>query len=288
MPESQRDLRRKRTIIGEIQQITRAMKLVSAAKLKRTLARREAARLYRDQLSETLALTGQRVRGLLEHPWLEQRQVKRIGVLVIGGDKGLCGGFNANIVAAAREIADQSEAPAEVMTVGARTGDIARRAGLNITARLPAVEERQAWLEALAIAQRVAGLYEAGKVDSLYVAYARFMSRVAQVPSSERLLPMEGAQRAEEWDEEYIFEPGPAELYAHLLPRYLHAEVYRLVLDSAASEHSARLMAMTAATDNADEMIEQLTRHINRARQQDITRELLDVVAGADALAQRM
>lgn len=287
MPESQRHLRRKRKIIGEIQQITRAMKLVSAAKLKRTLARREAAQLYRDQLTETLALSGQRVPAPLQHPWLEQRQVRRIGVLVIGGDKGLCGAFNANIVAAAREIADRSEAPAEVMTVGARTADIARRAGLNLTMQFPAIEDRQAWLEALTMARHLAGLYEAGKVDSLYVAYAGFISRVAHEPSSERLLPMQTPRRTQDWDEEYIFEPQPAELYAHLLPRYLHAEVYRLLLDSAASEHSARLMAMTAATDNADDMIEQLKRHINRARQQDITRELLDVVAGANALAQQ-
>ncbi len=286
MPESQRDLRRKRKIITDIRQITHAMKLVSAAKLKRTLARRETAQLYWDQLGETMAVLGQRVGAEVEHPYLERRPVERVGMLVIGGDKGLCGAFNSSIVAAAAEAECARGKQVVVATVGARTGDLARRAGLESAERFPAFQEKDGWRDALAISQHLEGLYLTKAVDRVCVTYARFISRVSHEPAVETLLPLEAPEQTDEWRERYIFEPDSVELLRDLLPRYVRAWVYRMLLEGAASEHSARLMAMTAATDNADDMMEQFTRQINRARQQEVTRELLDVVSGADALAQ--
>ena len=285
MAENQRELRHKRKIIGEIRQITRAMKLVSGAKLRRTEAKREAGEVYWSQLRETLALLGQRMPAAVRHPYLGQREVKAVAVLILAGDKGLCGAFNANIVSAATEYVRSIAAPAQVTTVGARTADMARRAGLNITERFPAVHEKQAWQDALHITRHLEQLYRSGSVDRVCVAYARFVSTVSHEPAVETLLPLEPPAAAETWGQRYIFEPESEELFVRLLPRFLRCRLYRLLLASAASEHSARLMAMTAATDNADDMIEQLTRRINRARQQEITRELLDVVSGADALA---
>lgn len=288
MPQSQRDLRHKRKIIIDIRQITRAMKLVSAAKLRRVLAKREVADFYWRELRGAVEAVSQRAGDEVEHPYLQQRPVERIGMLIVGGDKGLCGAYNSNIVAAASDAIRASRLPADVITLGARTADIARRAGLNITRRLPAINEREAWRDALDISQHLQELYLVGGCERIDVAHARFISRVSHEPVVETLLPLGLSGATDEPDEEYILEPESAELFVRLLPRYVHTWVYRLLLDAAASEHSARFMAMAAATDSADDMLEQLTRLINRARQQDITRELLDVVSGADALAQEV
>ena len=165
---------------------------------------------------------------------------------------------------------------------------MARRAGRNIIRRLPAINEREAWRDAFEITQHLQALWAGGGCDRIEVANARLISRIAHEPVVETLLPLDLPMPADKPDEQYIFEPESVELLVRLLPRYVHTRVYRMLLDSIASEHSARLMAMTAATDNADDMIEDLTRLINRARQQDITREMLDVVSGADALAQQV
>lgn len=262
------------------------MKLVSAAKLKRTMARMEAAQLYWDQLGETMQVLGEHIGDGAEHPYLERRRVERVGMLVIGGDKGLCGAFTSNIVVAAAEAECARGKQVVVATVGERTADLARRVGLATAERFPAFQEKEGWRDALAISQHMADLYLTKAVDRVCVTYARFISRVSHEPVVETLLPLEAPEQTNELRERYIFEPESVELFRDLLPRYLRAWVYRMLLDGAASEHSARLMAMTAATDNADDMIEQLTRQINRARQQEVTRELLDVVSGADALAQ--
>jgi len=288
LPESQRQLRRKRKIVTDIRQITGAMKLVSAAKLRRTLARRETADFYWTQLRETVEILAMRVGDVVRHPYLQQRPVQRLGMLVIGGEKGLCGAYNASIVAAASEAIGAAGLPAEVVLVGGRTGDLARRAGLNVTRQFPGVNDKEAWRQAVQITQHLHELYTDGGCPRIDVAYARFISRVSHRAVVESVLPLDLPPVAEHPEEDYLFEPEPEQLLVDLLPRFLRTRVYRLLLDAAASEHSARLMAMTAATDSADDMIEQLTRLINRARQQDITRELLDVVSGADALAQRV
>jgi len=287
LPANQRQLRHKRKIITEIRQITGAMKLVSAAKLRRALRRRELADFYWNELSGTVEVLAQHVGDGVEHPFLEHRPVQRIGLLILGSDKGLCGAYNSNIVAAASDGIRASRVPAEVITVGARTAELARRAGLNITAQLPAVDEREAWRHALDISQRLQALCSGSGCDRVDVAYARFISRISHEAVVQTLLPLDLAQATDAPQQQYIFEPESAELFVQLLPRYVNARVYRVLLDSAASEHSARLLAMTAATDSADDMMEELTRLINRARQQEITRELLDVVSGADALARQ-
>lgn len=268
--------------MGEIRQITRAMKLVSAAKLKRALDWREAAVEYHTELESALQAVWESAQEPA-HPLLRQSPVRRIGLLLIAGDKGLCGSFNANVVSMAREFARSTRARLATITVGARTSEMARRARLNVVREFPAIHQRQRGIDVHEIARYVADLFETGEVQQVMVCFARFLSRISNEPKVEQLLPVVMPERSISV-EEPILEPDADSLVEDLLPQYHIARVFDVLLNSAASEHSARLMAMTAATDNAEEMIGDLSCDINRARQAEITRELLDVVGGADAL----
>ena len=283
MPENLRTLRRKREIVGEIQQITRAMKLVSAAKLKRALTWREATQAYFSEVEVALALALANAGPGFSHPLLAERPVERIGLLLVAGDKGLCGAFNANVVGAAREFIGRQRARVQTMTVGTRTAEMARRARLNVTREFPAINERQRGADVQEIARHLFGVWQAGSYDAVHICHAQFISRMRTTPVVERVLPTKLPQVTVE-PRPVIFEPDAAQLAGAILPQYVIARLFQALLSSAASEHSARLMAMSAATENAQEMLTQLTRHINRARQAQVTRELLDVVSGADAL----
>jgi len=285
LAEGLRTLRRKRRIVGKIRQITRAMKLVSAAKLKRATARWEQASYYCAQLDGACAraaeAAGQRLLPLAELPGPGAS-----ALLVIAGDKGLCGAYNASVVARAAQFAAQREA-VSVFTVGGRTAELARQARLRVVRELPGLVDRLQGRDASELAAELLARYRSGEVARVDVCYARFVSRLVYQPTVVTLLPMfaapaEAAVAAALGDA--LFEPAPPRLVEDLLPVRLRAQVLRLLLEAAAAEHSARLLAMSAATENAEEMLEILTRQINRARQAQITSELLDVVAGADAL----
>ncbi len=283
MPENLRILRRKREIVGEIQQITRAMKLVSAAKLKRALTWREATREYFSEIETALALVLARVGPGFTHRYLTERPVERLGLLLVAGDKGLCGAFNANVMGAAREFVRRAPARVQTMTVGTRTAEMAQRARLNVVREFPAVHERMRGADVQEVGRHILGAWDAGELDAVHVCYSQFISRVSRRPVVERVLPAQMPEGAAD-PEPQILEPGAGELAVALLPQYVLARLFQALLASAAAEYSARLMAMIVATDNAQDMIKQLTRHVNRARQAQVTRELLDVVSGADAL----
>jgi F-type H+-transporting ATPase subunit gamma len=286
VPENLRVLRRKREIVGEIRQITRAMKLVSAAKLKRSMDWRSAAQDYYTELEAALALVASQAEGV-RHPYLISRPVERIALLLVAGDKGLCGAFNAQMIARAREFRDSADAPIQTITVGARTAEMARRARLNVVREFPAINEREQGADVRGIARHVMRLYETGEVDQVTCCYSRFLSRINNEPDVENVLPVPLPEPPRE-ESAPIFEPPAPGLLHAVLPQYIVARIFQLLLSTAVSEHSARLMAMTAATDNAEEMIGDLTRLINRARQAAITEELLDIAAGADALGQNV
>jgi F-type H+-transporting ATPase subunit gamma len=285
VPENLRVLRRKREIVGEIRQITRAMKLVSAAKLKRALNWRDAAHEYDTALEETLAVVAAHA-GEIEHPFLVERPVERVGLLLVAGDKGLCGAFNASIISAARRWVRGIGARVNTVTVGTRSAEMARRARLHVVREFPAINERERGTDAQEIARYVMGMFERDEVQQVHACYARFLSRINNEPDVRQILPVP-LPEPEADAQPHIFEPSAPELAQKLIPQYVVARVFEVLLSSAASEHSARLMAMTAATENAEEMIGDLTRGINRARQANITRDLLDIAAGADALGQR-
>ncbi|MGM0493062.1 MAG: ATP synthase F1 subunit gamma [Armatimonadota bacterium] len=286
MPENLRVLRRKREIVGEIRQITRAMKLVSAAKLKRSMDWRTSAQDYFTEYEAALALVAACASDV-SHRYLIERPVERVGLLLVAGDKGLCGAFNSQIISRAREFVRSSEPRAMTVTVGSRTAEMARRARLNVVREFPAINERERGADVRQIARHMMRLYDRGEVDRVVCCYSRFLSRISNEPDIQQVIPVPLPEPPEE-ETAPIFEPPAVDLVRSMVPQYVVARIFQLLLSSAVSEHSARLMAMTAATDNAEEMIDDLTRLINRARQAAITEELLDIAAGADALGQNV
>ncbi len=285
MPENLRVLRRKREIVSEIRQITRAMKLVSAAKLKRAMNWRNAAQSYYDEFEAALARVAAHT-GHISHPYLIQREpVEQVGLLLIAGDKGLCGAFNSQLISRARTFRDETDARVMTVTVGGRTAEMAHRARLNVVREFPAISSREKGADVRAIARYAMRQYDEHDFDRVACCYSRFLSRISNEPDIQQVMPVPLPEPPAS-EEAPIFSPEPEELAESMLPQYIVARIFQLLLSTAVSEHSARLMAMTAATDNAEEMIEDLTRLINRARQADITNELLDIAAGANALEQ--
>lgn len=288
MAGSLRDLRRKIKGVQHIRQITRAMKMVATAKLKRIQRTVENSRRYQEELRSLLADVA-RASVEVDHPYLQAREVERVGVMIVGGDRGLCGAFNRQVDEQAVEFIAGQSAPVEVITVGNRMRRYADRRGLDIVSSHPSVERADA-PDIDQIIGEVRSWYESGHVDLVQVVYARFDSLVRHPAISEQLLPLSPQAFAEATDDaatvpvEYIFEPPAAQLLAELLPRALEVEIAQILLTTQASGQAARMTAMSAATDNADDMITDLTRSINRARQEEITAELLDVVTGARAL----
>ena len=264
------------------------MKMVATAKLKRIQRTVENSRRYQEELRRLLADVA-RASVEVDHPYLQAREVERVGVLVVGGDRGLCGAFNRQIDEQAVEFIAGQSAPVEVITVGNRMRRYADRHGLDIVSSHPAVERADA-PDIDQISGEVRSWYESSHVDLVQVVYARFDSLVRHPAISEQLLPLSPQAFVGATDDagpvpvEYIFEPPAAQLLAELLPRALEVEIAQILLTTQASGQAARMTAMSAATDNADEMITGLTRSINRARQEEITAALLDVVTGARAL----
>jgi len=289
MARSLRDLRRKIKAVQHIRQITRAMKMVATAKLKRIQRTVENSRRYQEELRRLLADVA-RASVEVDHPYLQAREVERVGVLVVGGDRGLCGAFNRQIDEQAAEFIAGQSVPVEVITVGRRMRRYADRHGFDIVSSHPAVE-RADEPDIDQIIGEVRSWYESSHVDLVQVVYARFDSLARHPTISEQLLPLSPQAFAEATatDDavsvpvEYIFEPPAAQLLAELLPRALEVEIAQILLTTQASGQAARMTAMSAATDNADGMITDLTRSINRARQEEITAGLLDVVTGARA-----
>ena len=261
------------------------MKMVAAAKLKRVEAQVAAGRLYYEQLQALLARVAA-ASGEVEHPLLAEREVKRAALVIVAGEKGLCGGYNSNILRLARNYQMQNPGvDVKYVPVGAKATAFARRMALPTLETFPAITDDGRKEEAALLARYIRDIYSSGTVDRVDVAYAEFVSAIRNTPRIIGLLPLSGHGEPAQTGGQYIFEPEPAEVLAALLPRAVDSEVYQILLDAAASEQGSRMTAMTSATDNADEIIVNLTRDLNRARQAQITSEILEVVSGADALA---
>ena len=281
-----RQLRRKIKTTRQRGQITRAMKLVAAARLRRVQQVVQAGRPYYEHLQKILAHVA--TAGQVDHPYLQPREVSVVAVLLVGGDRGLCGAFNTNLWQAAAEFIDSQDVPVKVITVGNYMERLARRRGLDILASRTGVHDPADTAHLQQVADLVREIYEQGQVDRVQTIYADFTSVVRHPVVSEQLLPIPQAElAAAEARDEYIFEPPAPQLLSRLLPRAVDAQVYQILLSTQAAEQAARMIAMSAATDNADELISSLTRQLNRARQEGITAELLDVVGGAQAIGTR-
>ncbi len=271
-----------------MQQITKAMKMISAARLRRAQDRVIAARPYAAMLERILRNVARAAAAesdeVANHPLLERRDEKRILLLVVTGDRGLAGGFNANVIRAAqRFIAEHPQAEVSLELMGRKARDFFRRrhpriTGEHATLFLKTVE----YDRALEIARAVADRFSNDEFDAVYVIANYFKSVAASELVTRRILPIDLPEGQEQTD--YIFEQPPAELLKTLLPRYIELGVYRTMLESSAAEHAARMTAMDAASSNAADMIEKYTLNMNRVRQASITREIIEIVSGAAAL----
>jgi F-type H+-transporting ATPase subunit gamma len=279
------DIRRRIRSVKNTQQITKAMKMVSAAKLRRAQDRVIAARPYGRMLRTMLAnvaTAAARDEQAGKNPLLARRKERKILLVVVTSDKGLAGAFNSNLIKAAqRFVAANNEASITFELIGRKGRDFFRKRQARISGEHVNLAAKPAYPDTAAIAQKAMTQYSAAEIDAVYLLYNEFKSVVAQKLTITRVLPAEMPEAAGSAD--YIFEQPPAEMLNQLIPRYVETEFFRALLESTAAEHAARMTAMDAATSNASDMIEKLTLHMNRVRQASITKEIIEVVSGAAA-----
>ena len=287
------DFRRRIRSVKNSQQITRAMKFVAAARLRRAQEAALAARPYAQELARVLRSTMARIQEP-EHPLLERREEKNVLAIVLTGERGLAGAFNANILRKANEFyrANRDKKVATI-PVGKKGRDALKKAGFTFAGEWVNVLARVEFKTAREIAKLATDLYAEGKVDSVYIIFSEFKSVMAPNLTTEKLLPVEaiaeekGAKenqdtgKAPEAQVDYIYEQPPAQLLNKLLPRYIETQILRAMLESSASEYAARMTAMESATKNAGDVIDALTLHMNKVRQAAITKEIIEIVSGA-------
>ena len=283
------DLRRRIRSVKNTQQITSAMKMVSAAKLRRAQDRVIAARPYAALMSDMLGSILVQLpddSSVFEHELLRRREEKRIAILLISADKGLCGAFNSNVSRFATHfLSENPDKEITLQCVGRRGRDFFRRKRVSITREWVNLFARPIeFSQAKQIASDLMQSFREKETDVIYLLHNEFKSALAQTVVFRRLLPIQPAESDKSAAVDYIYEQPPENLFETLLPRYVEINVYQAMLESAAAEHAARMTAMDAATRNAGEMIDKLTLHLNRVRQASITKELIEVVSGAEAL----
>lgn len=291
----ERVLRRRIRSINSTKKITRAMELIAASRIVRAQARVHAASPYAEQITQVvrdLAAAG----GTSSSPYLVPRpEVRRVAHVVVAADRGLCGGYNSSVIRAAEGSMREHDAAGRdyaLITVGRKVESYFRYRNFDIAASLSGFSDQPAYEDARAIAAAVDGPFLAGEFDQVVLVYTRFVSAGSQEVVLRPLIPLdpetfEGpASAAGGVAPDYEFEPSPSEILDRLLPRYVEARIFAALLNAAASEHAARQRAMKSATDNAEDLITNLTRIMNRARQDAITTEIMEVVGGAEALRQ--
>lgn len=280
-------LKRRIRSIRSTMQVTRAMKMVSAARLRRAQDRIIAARPYARRMLAVLESLARRA-SHEAHPLLQEREIRRVDVLVISSDRGLCGSFNTNILKTAAAFADsQRGRETRIHPIGRKAREYFRRRRYHVGREWTEVLRNLDYATSAAISRFVIERYAAAEVDAVYLVYNEFKSAIAQTPVVERILPIadheiEAGKPAAV--EDYIYEPDAQSLFDRLLPYHVEVQVFRALLESAAAEHAARMTAMESATSNASELVDTLTLRMNRVRQASITTEIIEVVSGAQAL----
>ena len=280
------DIRRRIRSVKNTQQITKAMKMVAAAKLRRAQERIFGARPYAAGLRDVLASVASRV-DVSTHPLLAVHEPERnVLVLIVTADRGLCGAFNTNAIRAGMNaIRDRGWENVQILPIGRKANDFFKRRTLTIRRQATHVFQALSLSTAHEIAETLIEDFTSGAVDAVYVVYNEFKSIISQQVKVERLLPLDRAWAANENQPsvDYLYEPSAAAILNEMLPKYVEFQLYRILLDSAASEQGARMTAMEAATKNASEMIDHLTLTYNRIRQAAITKEIIEIVSGAAA-----
>ena len=284
MAKGIREIKRQIKSTQNTRQITRAMEMVAAAKLRRAQEKTEAARPYSEKLREVVASIASASAGV-SHPMLEKRAAKKTAYLVITSDRGLAGGYNANILRrVSNELRDRHSSPDEYVlyVIGRKGRDYFRRRGIEMAEVVTELSDSPSFADIKTIATRAVQDYELGKTDALYLCYNQFVNALTQIPQVEGLLPMEPVS-FEGTLQSYEFEPSAEAVLSELLPRYAETLIYKAVLEGKASELGAKMTAMGSATKNASKLINEYTLTYNRARQAAITQEITEIVAGASA-----
>jgi F-type H+-transporting ATPase subunit gamma len=275
-------IRKRISSVRNTQQITKAMKMVAAAKLRRAQEAVVASRAYSEKLGEVVAGLASES-SLREHPLVRERGAQgRVMLLVLTSDRGLCGGFNTNLLRQAERFLATPDRTTVLGTIGRKAYDFYKRRPVEIVEQVTTGSAKPIELARDVVARAVARFVNE-EVDAIYILFSRFRSAISQVPTVERLLPIEAPAATDE-PREYLFEPDRNAVIEDLLPRYVEVKVFQAVLESIASEQGARMTAMESASKNASDMIERLTLEMNRARQATITKELMEIVGGAEAL----
>ncbi|HXH48468.1 MAG TPA: ATP synthase F1 subunit gamma [Terriglobia bacterium] len=280
-----RDIRRRIGSVQNTKQITRAMKVVAASRLRRSQERIFNARPYANQMMALLESLAARLEQQ-QHPLLARRAERNILLVVVTADRGLCGAFNANVLRTSQSyIRECGVGKVSLVAVGRKGRDFFRRRPVDITAEYVNIFRQLEFSHAKELADKVIELYTSEKVDAVDFVYNEFKSTMVQNVKVERYLPIEPRVGTEgEYYADYIYEQPPAEILRTLLPRYVEVQVFRALLESQAAENAARMTAMDSATNNAEELIETLRLKLNRLRQAGITKEIIEVVSGAQAL----
>jgi F-type H+-transporting ATPase subunit gamma len=284
-----RQIRRRIRTVENTAKITKAMELVAASKMRRAQNNALAGRPYAEKirwvlgdLAETLSQQDPET----IHPLLQRREAKTIDIILITPDRGLCGGLPSAVNRRAASFIVERGIPARLICIGRKGRDFFRRAGATIVGEIVGLADYPTYDEVRPVAQIAIQDYVAGISDEVYVIYPLFVNTMVQRPEVLKLLPVEPPVDSATWAIDYIYEPSREAVLAELLPRYIERQVYGAVLDAKASEQSARMVAMRSATDNANEMIHDLTLAYNKVRQESITKELLELVGGAELLRQ--
>ncbi len=281
-----RAIRRRIRGVRNTAKITKAMEMVAASKMRRAQERGLAGRPYAEKIYQVIAdLAALPEAGRTLHPLLQQRPVAKIAIVHITPDRGLCGGLNTNVNRLTASFILEKTVPVTVIAVGRKGLDFMRRCSRDILADFTQLGDRPSLLDTLPISRIIIDDYSSGAVDLVYLVYAQFISTMVQRSVLQQLLPVEPAVIPGVENVDYIYEPGPEVVLDALLPRFVEMQVYHAILESIASEQSARMVAMRNATDNANELIDALTLLYNKARQESITKEILDIAGGAAALA---
>jgi F-type H+-transporting ATPase subunit gamma len=286
LAKGMRDIKRQIKSVQNTKQITKAMEMVAASKLRRAQESAQAARPYADKMKEVVSAIAAGTKGI-KHPMLESRPIKKTGYLVITSDRGLAGGYNGNLLRKVMTtIREKHTSPDQysIFVVGRKGRDFFRKRGISIVGEVTGLSDSPSFSDIKSLAATAVQNFEDGAYDELYLVYNQFINAISQVPVEKRLLPLEEVKNTGPITS-YEYEPSAEEVLKVLLPKYAETLVYSAVLEGKASEFGARMTAMGSATKNATKMISSLTLVYNRARQAAITQEISEIVAGANAQA---
>lgn len=279
------DIKRRIKSVNSTKQITKAMELVASSKLRKARERVEKTRPYFHAIKDTVQDIFSNAKDI-KHEFIKEREIKKSCYIVIASDRGLCGGYNSNAIKTAVKAMEGKE-EVSVITVGQKSRDYFRSRGYDSDGEYIHISENPSFSDAKSIGNLVTNMYLKGMVDEVFLIYTQFISTINQKPEIIKLLPLTGEEKEEDTGDDFEFteyDPSPGAVLSYLVPKYVESTVYGALVESAASAQAATRVAMESATDNAEEMIDNLTLTYNRARQASITQEISEIVGGAEAL----